>query len=134
MTDADLLAIYPDYVQMFFLTVTLSTSVLFSYLVVAYLAVERLTWPQLALVSVLFFGLSMDLAGGARKAARQVDALEAEIVQRVERGGSSIEFFDTTNFTRIWPEGIRGFWILATLLAIGFAIMRKRGALKEADT
>ncbi len=135
MTEAELLSIHLEYLQVLFVVVTLLTSVLFSYLIVAYLVVERLTWPQLALISALFLGFLTSLAVAASQTVRQINAIEIEVLQRIEQANSNIKWFDPTVLSGDRSDaGFIYFWIISGLIAVTFAIAKKRRAGKEVGT
>ncbi|MDA1076547.1 MAG: hypothetical protein O3A63_17600 [Proteobacteria bacterium] len=126
MTDAELLSIYMEYRESLFDIVTLLTTILFSYSVATYLAVERLTWPQLALLSAPFLGLMSSLVAGAAQTVRQIGAIETEILRRIEQASSGLAWLDSTVFSgdRV-ASGFLYFWIIVSVIAVGFAIMKK---------
>ena len=85
--------------------------------------------------SALFLGFLTSLAVAASQTVRQINAIEIEVLQRIAHANSNIKWLDQTVLSgdRL-DAAFTYFWIISGLIAVIFAIAKKRRAGKEVGT
>lgn len=126
MSDADLLALYGEYVVIIVTYVGMIITILSAYLVANYLAAKSFSWLQFSLLAGMFLIISSDLANNVRVHEIRLTTIETELKTRIEQPESSISYISTMGLGESSPFLVFSFWILVSFLAVFFAIQVKR--------
>ena len=127
MSDADLLALYIEYVQILVTYVGMIITILFAYLGANYLAAKSFSWLQFTLLAGMFLIISSDLANNVRVHEIRLTTIETELKIRIEESESSISYISTIGLGESSPLLVFSFWIVVSFISVFFAIQVKRG-------
>ncbi|MFT7652506.1 MAG: hypothetical protein ACI9ON_002485 [Limisphaerales bacterium] len=126
MNVPELISAYSEYNQLSQMLLGTLITLISAYLVATFLAVDRLSWFQLSVISVMYLYFSVDLAGGYYFHSEMAISIHDELMLRIKAEDSAVQFlFDpgTSRSSAIAPLVVA---VASVLFSIVFAIHNKR--------
>jgi hypothetical protein len=125
MTVPELVSAYSEYNQLSVMLLGTLLTLISAYLVATFLAVDRLSWLQLSVISAMYLLFSVDLAIGMYFHWEMAISIHNELMLRVHREDSTVGFLFS-------PEGSRSavtpllISLGSIVLSVVFAVQNKR--------
>ncbi len=126
MTDYELVSLYTEQISLFNNIVTLLVTILFSYLVAMYFVCRRLSGFLFWILNGLFMLIMFAQSGAVSATGVRAVSIGLQIVTRVEAEGSEIAWLSMRYIPPNIPKVLYYFFIVGSILAIVYAILRRR--------
>lgn len=127
MSDAELLELYAQYVEAFSANMTIAITLVFAYLVAAYLSAKKLSVIQFYSTTGLFAVFTLSVAMGAYDLGHRTVSIQSEILRRISAQDSQISYIAADGMPEFIPPYILGVIAIAVILSIAFAISFRQG-------
>ena len=124
MSSAELLTAYSEQAQNFYTVLGLLITFVSAYIVATYLAGDRLSWAQFTALSAMFCLVCFDLAQGLHIFGETMYSLASELERR-SLSQTELSFLVLQPWSNYVPRGPQIFWVMATVVSVGFATYRK---------
>ena len=92
MSDSEIIAAYSEQVSLFFTAITVLTTILFGFLIAAYLLAGRLSLLLLFLTCGLFSVISFGFVGAIYSTGARALSIGEQLVMRINAEGSAIHW------------------------------------------
>lgn len=130
ITEYELASLYIEQASLVFNVLTLLTTLLFSYLVGMYFISKRLSVVLFWMLNALFVLVSFFLSAALFANGERTVSIGQELLRRMALEGSQIGWLSHNIMPDNAPQVMRTFFLFAIVLAIAFAIVRRRDGKK----
>lgn len=131
--DAELVSLYNDTISLFQQAATMQMTLLFSYLVAMFFIGRRLNTVMFWILNVIFIVVSYGFSGGIVSAGSRASALGQEVMRRVGEADGALDYLTHRFIPPDFPHVMRAIFMICTLLAIVFAVLRRRQKSDKAE-
>lgn len=131
MTDFELISLYTEQIALLNTVTTLLFTILFSYLIAMYFVSRRLSGFLFWILNGLFFMIMFAQSGAVRALGSRAVSIGVQIVARIEAEGSEIAWLSMRYIPPNIPRVMYYFFIVGTILAIVYAVIRRRDKNEE---
>ena len=131
MTDFELITLYTEQIALLNTVTTLLFTILFSYLIAMYFVSRRLSGFLFWILNGLFFMIMFAQSGAVHSLVARAVSIGIQIVARIEAEGSEIAWLSMRYIPPNIPRVMYYFFIVGTILAIVYAVIRRRDKNEE---
>jgi len=131
MTDFELITLYTEQIALLNTVTTLLFTILFSYLIAMYFVSRRLSGFLFWILNGLFFMIMFAQSGAVHSLGARAVSIGIQIVARIEAEGSEIAWLSMRYIPPNIPRVMYYFFIVGTILAIVYAVIRRRDKNEE---